>query len=130
MLDTDRARLDERYLSALSTREFGTLRSIFAPHIRFRALVPGGLREANGVEETIAMIEGWYRECDTVDVVASSISHAADRAGIAYRLRVHENGRWYIIGQDVFYALEAGKIAAMDLLCSGFRPEENRLDSN
>jgi hypothetical protein len=73
--------------------------------------------------ESTAHLRTWFGDVDAAEVVASQIEQVGDRTSISYRLRVHEDGRWYSVAQRAFCECADGKIKTMDFLCSGFRPE-------
>jgi hypothetical protein len=48
----------------------------------------------------------------------------ADRLHVSYRLRVRRSGDlWNVVEQHLLCAHDVGRITALDLVCSGFRPE-------
>jgi hypothetical protein len=123
MAHSTAATADERYLKALAGKDFAAIRALLSADVTFRALIPSGLRQAKGADEATAMIQQWYADCDVIEVLSVSTALVGDRNGVSYRLRVHENDAWYTVGQQVFYTVKDGKVIALDLLCSGFRPD-------
>ncbi len=111
-----------RFVRAVSRRDWVEVEALFQPPVQFRALVPGGLREASNRGEASAWFRTWFGEADAVELVGSTVESMADKLRISYRLRVHE-AQWRIVEQQAFCLVEGDRIQRMDLLCSGFRPD-------
>jgi TusA-related sulfurtransferase len=111
------------FLDALAAREFTTARSVLAEDVRFRMLVPDGLMTDEGAEATIGWFRSWFAEADPFEVDAASAEEVEGRAAVTYRLRLHRANGWHLIEQHLMLDVDAdGRVAAIDLLCSGFRP--------
>ncbi len=110
-------------LAALSQRDFERLESFFDPSVKFRALIPPGFREASGSSESVGYFRQWFGDADTIEVLDSQIDQLRTRSRLAYRLRVREDGKWYIVAQQMFCTVGTSTIKDVDLLCSGFIPE-------
>jgi TusA-related sulfurtransferase len=110
------------FLEALTTREYAAARALLADDVRFRMLVPSGLKTESGADATIARFIGWFGDADSFDVEASSSGEVEGRAAITYRFRLHDADGWQVIEQHLMVDVgEDARIAAIDLLCSGFR---------
>ena len=110
------------FVQALSGRNWNGLEGLFLPSVRFRALIPPGLREASSGVEASGHFRQWFGKADTLELLDFDVEPLADKVRIAYRLRLHED-RWYTCEQQTFCVLRGDAIEKMDLLCSGFRPE-------
>jgi hypothetical protein len=113
----------KEFVEALGRREFKTVEECFAPDIRFRALVPPGLREAAKGSEAVEHLQGWFGGADHFEVLRSEVESTADRVRFRYKLRLHDEDGWSVIDQSG-YTLGADRIQSVDLVCSGFRPTE------
>jgi hypothetical protein len=114
-------------VAALAERDFGRLAGVLAPDVHMRALIPPGPVEASGAEAAAAKYASWFGRFDEVRLVRSDIYEVGDRLHVSYRLRVKEpDVAWKIVEQHLFCALDDGRIASLDLLCSGFRPDGGR----
>jgi hypothetical protein len=111
-----------RFVEALGARDFSRLASCLAEDVRFRALLPRGLRELSGVNASVSCFEAWFGAADRVELVDKMVSAIADRQHLAWRLRVHDAGGVRLIEQQVYATVVDGRVAVLDLLCSGFRP--------
>jgi len=111
------------FLDALTTREYAAARALLADDVRFRMLVPSGLMTESDAEATIGRFIGWFGDADPFEVVASSSGEVEGRAAVTYRFRLHDADGWQVIEQHLMVDVGADAcIAAIDLLCSGFRP--------
>ena len=110
------------FLEALTTRQLTRARALLAGDVRFRMLVPSGLMTESDADATIGRFRGWFGDADPFEVVASSSGEVEGRAAITYRFRLHDADGWQVIEQHLMLDVGAGaRIAAIDLLCSGFR---------
>ena len=80
--------------------------------------------ELSGAEPAAARFASWFGESDAFELVHAGSDEVGDRLHVFYRLRVKRPGDpWKVIEQHLFCALDEGGITALDLLCSGFRPD-------
>lgn len=125
----DRVKIDKRtsvgeeFLQALSSRDFETLQTLFDDALRFRALVPKGIREANAPVGAVAWYQRWFEEADYFELSRSALDKVADRLCIDYRIFLHDADGWQVIEQKTFCILHEGRIQDMWLVCSGFCPD-------
>ncbi len=118
----ERNNLGTSFVQALSGRNWNVLQGFFQPSIKFRALIPSGLREASSDAEASGHFRQWFGKADDFELVDFIVEPLFDKLRIAYRLRLHED-RWYSCEQQAFCVVTGDQIEKMDLLCSGFRPE-------
>ena len=111
------------FLDALTRRDFDGMRACLDPDVRFRALVPHGLLEFTGSDETV----GWFRELfadkATYDVLDASIGQIGTRMYMQWRLQTTSPNapcRLAVVEQHAF-ATGGTRIETLDLLCSGFQ---------
>jgi hypothetical protein len=110
------------FLAALCARDFDRLAACFRADVRFRALVPPGLREGTGSEEAIGWLRRWFGDAADLTVLAAETGTVADRLHIAYRFHLRKSAEWLVIEQQAYCTVEDGGISDMAILCSGFRP--------
>ena len=116
--------LGARLIAALEERDFGRLADTFAPDVRMRALIPPGPIELAGAEPAVARFAAWFGDSEVFELVRSGSDAIGDRLHVFYRLRVKRPGdALKVIEQHLFGTLDRGRISALDLVCSGFRPE-------
>jgi hypothetical protein len=83
--------------------------------------------ECEGATEIVENIRGWFGQAEEFEMLDHTIDEVGSRLHVSWRLRLHPtpwcDDAWHIIEQHTF--LQAGKhIDAMDLMCSGFQPED------
>ncbi len=116
--------VSDRFLHALIERDFPTLASCFTEDAQFRALLPRALQTAAGVNESTRYFQRWFGAAEHVELLASSTEAIGDRQHLAWRLRIHSAAGRHVIEQQAFATIRDDRIAALDLLCSGFRSEQ------
>lgn len=111
------------FLNALAARDFTAAQSLLAQDIQFRMLVPGRLMTDQGANATIHRFASWFEEADQFQVEASSAQEVGGRAVVTYRFRLHDARGWQLLEQHLMLDVGTdGRVEAIDLLCSGFRP--------
>lgn len=128
LVSTDAVSSATALLDAVSDRRFDGVEAMLAPEARFRALVPPGPIERRGASSITQQLSQWFGSSEEFEVKEMNAEAVAGRVRIRYRFRlqphpfVPESG-WHIIEQQGYCDVVDGKIAAVDLVCSGFRPE-------
>jgi SnoaL-like domain len=107
--------------AAVAGRDNAQLAAAVTDTVRLRALLPGGPVEDHGREAVIARFGGWFAGMDTVDLVESAGQAIADRVLIHYRLDLTQRGTRWACTQTSICKIDDGRLATIDLLCSGFR---------
>ena len=117
----------DRVAADVARRDPQRLGAILTETARLRALLPGGPIEARGREHVAALLCALLDDFDTVDVVESAGEPVADRLLIHYRLRLRQATAHWVCTQTAVCRIVDGRLAAIDLLCSGFREIEDGL---
>jgi hypothetical protein len=107
--------------SAVAGRDSVRLAAAVTDTVRLRALLPGGPIEEHGRAAVVARVGGWFAGMDTVDLVESAGEVVADRLLIHYRLGLAQRGTRWACTQTSICKVNDGRLATIDLLCSGFR---------
>jgi TusA-related sulfurtransferase len=116
------------FVEALARRDFEAVEATLSPAVRFRGLLPSGAMELQGSAAVAARLSDWFGAAERFEVQEASAELVADLMAVRYRFRlrphpfVPESG-WQVIEQQAFCEIADGKIVALDVLCSGFRPE-------
>jgi hypothetical protein len=108
------------FVSALERRDFALLQHALSDSVRFRALIPPGMREFNNAADARHVVERWFGEAEFFGMERSCIGAVGERVQAHYRIRLCENSVWKVCEQQLFVDVTHGRIAAIDLLCSGF----------
>ena len=110
----------------------GTTRRLFdalARDVRFRFLIPPGPGEVGGAADVAAKYFDWFGDADVLEVEAVLVDPLPDRLSARYRFLLHEQEGWKVVEQQSYLDVdEQGRITAIDLLCSGFRPVDDEED--
>jgi SnoaL-like domain len=106
---------------AVADRDSVRLAAAVTDTVRLRALLPGGPIEEHGRDDVVARFGGWFADMDTVDLVESAGEAMADRLLIHYRLDLSQRGTRWACTQTSICKINDGRLATIDLLCSGFR---------
>jgi hypothetical protein len=110
---------------ALAQRDFPRLAKTLTPDVRMRALIPPGPIEISGAEAAAAKFAAWFANAEELELIRSGSDTVADRLHVFYRLRVKKHGDvGKIVEQHLLCALDDDRITALDLVCSGFRPDD------
>ena len=126
----------KRFVEAVAAKDYRGMFAALTRDARFRFLLPGG----PGYLRSRGILDGALTDGDAVAAFVAELSasrHGPDpgapyrpssvaRALAAvrsfHRFLVHEQEGWEVIEQQLYLDVnEEGQIAAIDLLCSGFR---------
>lgn len=110
-----------RFVEAVSARNESAIAACLAPGVEFRALVPPGLRERTGADDTAALVTGWFADSTEFVLVDSQVEEIGDRVHVAYRFEGVEDGDPYVVEHHLYCVVAGDVIERADLLCSGFR---------
>ena len=114
-------------VDAVCDRRSEGILSVLAPDARMRALLPGGLREWSGAEAIAERFDHWFGDAD-LEVVERDVRGVGRRVRVRWVLRVRAErlGQgWRLVEQVAYVDGDAdGRIAGVDLLCTGYLPEE------
>ena len=107
--------------AAVAGRDSARLAAAVTDTVRLRALLPGGPIEEHGRDAVVARFGRWFADLDAVDLVESAGEAIADRLLIHYRLDLTQRGTRWACSQTSICKIVDGRLATIDLLCSGFR---------
>jgi hypothetical protein len=115
------------FLGGLAAQDFSQLRGALAADARLRALLPAGLREWAGAGMIADRFAGWFGDTEDFDLVGVTIGEVGGRLHLRWRLRLRAERLgtgWFTVEQHAYADTdETGRIARLDLLCTGYRPE-------
>jgi hypothetical protein len=120
--DTDSSvfRVGAALVDAIATRD-PAIGEWFEATARLRALIPTGPVEVVGPDAVAATFAEWFGSFESVSLMGSASGSVADRLWLSYRLRLTQPGEEWLCGQEAFCKVSDGRIATMDIVCSGFR---------
>jgi len=110
-------------VEAIAARDGDAITKALAPDTRLRYLIPPGPGEVLGAPSVADKFLEWFGDLGVVEIANVQVAAVADRMSARYRFLVGERQPDEVIEQQTFLDLdEEGRIASIDLLCSGFRP--------
>jgi hypothetical protein len=115
-----------RLLAAIVDRDEATLFELFAPDLWFRAMLVHEVVEHHDAVAALAMFRGWFGRGIPVEVLHTATYPVASRQYLSYRLRlqpVWAPDVWHVIEQSGYVRVRDGRVARLDLVCTGFVPE-------
>ncbi len=119
---TETAEAADQLLRAITVRDFDAITKVVSPTARFRFLIPPGPDEVTGGAEVAGRFRRWFGDAEAFEILAASVEELVDRVSVRYRFRLHEETEWKEGEQQIYVDVDdEGQIAALDLLCSGFR---------
>jgi hypothetical protein len=113
----------ETFLGALAAQDFWALEACFQLDVRFRALVPSGVRQATDASGAVGYLRRWFGDADSFEVLCSEVYRVAHLLAIAYRICLPDPDGWAVVEQRLYCDVNSGRIESLDLLCSDFLPE-------
>jgi hypothetical protein len=115
------------FLEGLAAQDFARLGGALAAGARLRALLPSGLREWTGADAIAHRFERWFGNTEDFDLVEAAVGEIGDRLYLHWRLRLRAERLgtgWFTIEQQACADTDnSGRIARLDLLGTGYRPE-------
>jgi TusA-related sulfurtransferase len=114
-------------VEAVAAKDYKGVFGALAPDTRFRYLVPRGPGELVGAADVAAKYFEWFGDADVITVEGIHVEPLADRLSAKYRFLLHKPDGWKVIQQQAYLDVNReGRIASVDLLCSGFRPVKDK----
>ena len=115
------------FLEGLAAQDFARLGGALAADAQLRALVPPGLREWTGAEAIAGQFARWFGDTEDFELVEATVGEVGGRLHLHWRLRLRAErlgAGWFTVEQQVYAdADDSGRIARLDLLCTGYRLE-------
>jgi hypothetical protein len=117
----------ESLVEGLAAQDFAELGGAFAADACLRALLPAGLREWAGAEAIARVFARWFGDTEDFELIEATVSEVGGRLRLHWRLRLRAErlgAGWFTVEQQAYADTdESGRIARIDLLCTGYRPE-------
>lgn len=117
------------FLEGLAGQDFAKLRSALADGARLRALVPPGLMEESGADQIADRFGRWFGDTGDFDLVDAAVGEVGGRLYLRWRVRLQAErlgAGWFTVEQQAYADTDdSGRIARLDLLCTGYRAERS-----
>jgi hypothetical protein len=115
------------FLEGLAAQDFTRLGGALAADVRLRALLPPGPREWTGAEVIAGQFSSWFGDTKDFELVETTVGEVGGRLHLRWRLRLQAERLgtgWFTVEQQAYADTDdSGRIARLDLLCTGYRPE-------
>jgi hypothetical protein len=115
------------FLEGLAAQDFAQLGGALAADARLRALVPAGLKEWAGADAIAGRFAGWFSDTGDFELVEATVGEVGGRLHLRWRVRLRAErlgAGWFTVEQQVYADTDdSGRIARLDLLCTGYRRE-------
>ena len=119
---TASTRVGDAFVESFADADFERIESLLAPDVAFRKLTPGGYAEATTVEGALEWFRNWRADVEDAELLAARVEPIGGKIQIEYTVRGVEDGMLQVFRQTAYATIEDGRIAAMDVLCSGSHP--------
>jgi hypothetical protein len=115
------------FLEGLAAQDFARLGGALAADACLRALLPSGLREWAGAEVIAGRFARWFGDTEDFEFLEAAVGEVGGRLHLRWRLRLRAErlgAGWFTVEQQAYADTDnSGRIARLDLLCTGYRPE-------
>jgi len=115
------------FLEGLAAQDFTELGGALAAGACLRALLPSGMREWTGAGTIAGVFAGWFGDTEDFELVEATVGEVGGRLHLHWRLRLRAErlgAGWFTVEQQAYAdTADGGRIARLDLLCTGYRPE-------
>jgi hypothetical protein len=115
------------FLDGLAAQDYARLGGALATDVRLRALLPGGPREWTGAATVAHRFARWFGDTEQHELQDSGVDEVLERTHLRWRLRLQAERLgpgWFVVEQLAYADAAAdGRIAALDLLCTGYLSE-------
>jgi hypothetical protein len=113
-------------LEGLAAQDFGMVGAAFTSDAQLRALLPARLRECAGAAVIAEQFAGWFGETEDFEFLEAAADEVAGCLHMRWRLRLRAErigAGWFTVEQHAYAdTADDGRIARLDLLCTGYRP--------
>jgi len=117
----------ERLVGAIAARDYTRLFGVLAHDARLRYMIPSGPGQVTGAADVAARYFEWFGDVVELDVQEVLVQRVSDRTSVRYQFLFRKDRDWKVVEQQAYLDVDAdGRVSAIDLLCSGFRPAEGR----
>ena len=113
------------FLAALTARDFARFSQALSPTSQARFLLPRGPEVRAGREEITARIKAWFAGASEFEVLEAGSEPVGQRHRLNWRFRLSRDGvAREVIEQVAFVDEGPDGISTIDLVCSGFLPDD------
>ncbi|MET0490467.1 MAG: nuclear transport factor 2 family protein [Acidimicrobiales bacterium] len=126
-LDGPMAAATQTFFEGLAAQDFELVASTFSDEVHMRALLPGELREFDGVAKVGAAFARWFGNTEAYEIVDTAAGVIGTRLCLRWRVRLQAERLgpgWFVVEQESYADLDDdNRVRGLSLLCSGYLPE-------
>ncbi len=123
---TSSANACDMFLAALTARDFARFSQALSPMSKGRFLLPRGPEVRTGRQEITDRIKGWFAGASEFEVLEVGSEPVGRRHRLNWRFRLSRDGvAREVIEQVAFVDEGPDGISTIDLVCSGFLPDDS-----
>lgn len=115
------------FVDSLASQDFARLGGTLAADARMRALLPSGPWEWAGAEAIANRFARWFGGTEDFALIEAAVGTVGDRLHLHWQFRLQAEwlgAGWFIVEQQAYADTgEDGRLARLDLLCTGYRSE-------
>ena len=115
------------FLDSLAAQDFARFSDALTADARLRALLPSGLRQWAGAEVIADVFARWFGGTEDFELLEATVGEVGGTLHLHWRLRLRLErlgAGWFIVEQQAYADTgEDGRLARLDLLCTGYRSE-------
>jgi hypothetical protein len=116
----------DMFLAALTARDFARFSQALAPMSKGRFLLPRGPEVRTGRQEITDRIKGWFDGASEFEVLEARSEPVGRRYRLNWRFRLSRDGVVREVIEQVAFVDEGPDgISTIDLVCSGFLPDDS-----
>jgi hypothetical protein len=120
-----------RFARAFATKDYAAIENLVAPDLDFRALTPNRDWKASDPTALIEeVLKPWLEPGEEVEEIELlETDRVADRERVGYRFRVRDSDGLHVFEQQAYVGTRDDRIDWMRVVCSGWRPIDESIDS-
>ena len=116
------------FLEGLAAQNFSRLSDALSAGGHLRALLPRGFKEWAGAQAIANQFGVWFGNTQDYELVKATVREVGGRLHLYWRLRLQAarlGQGWFTVEQQAYADTDdTGRIARLDLLCTGYRSED------
>ena len=116
------------FLEGLAAQDFSRLGDALSAGGHLRALLPPGFKEWAGAQAIANQFAVWFGNTQEYELVEATVGEVGGRLHLRWRLRLQAarlGQGWFTVEQQAYADTDdTGRIAKLDLLCTGYRSED------
>ncbi|KQT92043.1 hypothetical protein ASG49_08670 [Marmoricola sp. Leaf446] len=115
----------QRFVEAIVAKDRDALLELMAPRVRMRGMAPGRTwdsDDATTLVDDVLLGDFFGPQTEITGCRWSRTGAVEDVNSASYQLEMRKDGVDLVCEQHTFFDVEAGRIHALHLMCSGFLP--------